>query len=210
MEEVLQVYTRPYDERRPQVNLDEGSKQLVSELRGALPMEPGKPRRQDYDYERLGFCSVFVVCEALAGRRQIYVREQRTKFDWASVIRDLVDVVYPHAEKIVLVMDNLNTHTPASLYEAFAPQEAFRLAQKLEMHYTPLHGSWLNLAEIELSVLARQALKGRMASVDEVRERVQEWQDKRNQLARGISWRFTTADARIKLKHLYPRLSDEA
>lgn len=210
MEDVLEVYTRPYDERRPQLNLDEGSKQLVSELCEALPMEPGKPRRQDYEYERLGFCSPFVVCQALVGQRQVYVREQRTKLDWAYVIRDLVDVVYPHAEKLVLVMDNLNTHSIASLYEAFAPEEAYRLAQKLEIHYTPLHGSWLNLAEIELSVLARQALKGRMASVQEVQERVQAWQDKRNRLARGISWHFTTADARIKLQHLYPRRSDEA
>ncbi len=204
MEDVLEVYTRPYDERRPQVCMDEGSKQLVTDLREALSMEPGHPKRIDYEYDPNGYCNLFVACEPLAGKRFLQVRERRTTRDWALFVRDLIDVQYPKADKIVLVMDNLNTHSPASFYEVFEPAEAWRLSQKLEIHYTPLHGSWLNMAEIELSVLGRQALSGRMATMQQVQARVAAWQQRRDQQQAAIHWRFTTADARIKLKRLYP------
>lgn len=209
MEDVLTVYTRPSDPRYPQVCLDEGSKQLVSSQRQEVPMQPGKPRREDYEYEREGFCSVFVACEPLAGKRVLQVRPRRTACDWAEFVRELIEVHYPDAEKLVLVMDNLNTHSCASLYEAFPKEKAWELAQKLEIHYTPVHGSWLNMAEIELSVLARQVLKPRMASIQEVQEAVAPWQDKRNQMQATIQWRFTTQDARIKLEHLYPKVTHE-
>lgn len=172
MEDVLEVYTRPSDARFPQVCLDEGSKQLLAETRESLPMKPGKPERFDYEYEREGTCSLFVACEPLTGKRVVQVREQRTRADWAQFVRELIEVHYPEAEKIVLVLDNLNTHTPASFYEVFAPEEAWRLSQKLEVHYTPKHGSWLNMAEIELSVLARQCLNRRLPSIQEVRQQV--------------------------------------
>ena len=208
MEEVLEVYTRPYDERRPQVCIDETSKQLISETRVPLPMQPGQPECCDYEYEREGTCNLFVACEPLAGKRYLQVTQQRTKRDFALFIRDLVDVHYPTAEKIVLVMDNLNTHTPAALYEVFEPAEARRLVEKLEIHYTPKHGSWLNMAEIEFSVLTRQCLDRRIGSRAELEREVAAWQAKRNGQAVGINWRFTTADARIKLKHLYPSIAD--
>ena len=208
MEEVLSVYTRPYDERRPQVCLDETSKQLVSETRVPLPMQPGQPECCDYEYERQGTCNLFVACEPLTGKRYLQVTEQRTKVDFARFIRDLVDVYYPTAEKLVLVMDNLNTHTLAALYEVFEPAEARRLIEKLEVHYTPKHGSWLNMAEIEFSVLTRQCLDRRIGSRAELEQEVAAWQTKRNERAVGINWRFTTADARIKLKHLYPSIAD--
>jgi hypothetical protein len=166
MEDVLEVYTRPYDPRYPQVCMDEVSKQLLRHTRQSLPMEPGKPARQDYEYERGGVVNLFMFCEPLEGRRWVDVTEQRTKVDWAHQIKELVDVRYPEAERIVLVMDNLNTHTPASLYEAFDPKEARRLAEKLEIHYTPKHGSWLNMAEIELSVLSRQCLDRRVPNFE--------------------------------------------
>jgi len=204
MEDVLEVYTRPYDTKRPQVCMDEGSKELVTELREALPMQAAHPRRIDYEYDPNGCCNVFVACEPLRGKRFLQVRERRTAVDWAHFMRELIDVHYPEADKIVLVMDNLNTHSPASFYEAFEPAEAWRLSQKLEIHYTPLHGSWLNMAEIELSVLGRQALSGRIASVQQMQERVAAWQQARNQQRATIDWRFTTQDARIKLKRLYP------
>lgn len=209
MEEVLAVYQRDYQVRFPQVCMDEGSKQLVSEKRASVPMQPGKPSREDYEYEREGFCSVFVACEPLVGKRIVEVRPRRTARDWAEFVRDLIEVHYPDAEKIVLVMDNLNTHCTASLYETFPASKAWELSQKLELHYTPVHGSWLNMAEIELSVLARQALSERMASVQEVQERVNEWQRLRNSEQATIDWRFTTPDARIKLKHLYPKVTHE-
>ncbi len=208
MEEVLSVYTRPYEERRPQICLDETSKQLVSETRVPLPMQPGQLECCDYEYERQGTCNLFVACEPLAGKRYLQVTEQRTKVDFARFIRDLVDVYYPTAEKLVLVMDNLNTHTLAALYEVFAPAEARRLIEKLELHYTPKHGSWLNMAEIEFSVLTRQCLDRRIGSRTELEREVTAWQAKRNGQAVGITWRFTTADARIKLKHLYPSIAD--
>lgn len=205
----MEVYTRRYDPRRPQVCLDEASKQLLKEKREPLRLRPGHPEYYDAEYERAGVCQIFVASEPLAGRRYLQVRERRTKQDWAEFVRELIDVHYPEAEKVVLVMDNLNTHTPASFYEAFAPAEAWRLSQKLEIHYTPAHGSWLNMAEIELSVLAQQGLAERMGSLSEVREQVAAWQQQRNQAPAPINWRFTAADARIKLKRLYPSLKEQ-
>jgi transposase len=208
MEDVLEVYTRPYDPRYPQVCMDEVSKQLLRHTRQSLPMEPGKPARQDYEYERGGVVNLFMFCEPLEGRRWVDVTEQRTKVDWAHQIKELVDVRYPEAERIVLVMDNLNTHTPASLYEAFDPKEARRLAEKLEIHYTPKHGSWLNMAEIELSVLSRQCLDRRVPNFDTLEAEVVAWQQRRDETGGKIEWRFSTEDARIKLKRLYPSLQE--
>ncbi len=206
MEDVLEVYTRPYDARFPQICMDESSKQLHADKLEALPMQPGQPERYDYSYEQREMCKLFLACEPLAGKRYVNVTEQRTSQDWAHFMRELVDVHYPKAEKIVLVMDNLNTHTPASLYQTFAPAEARRILSKLEIHHTPLHGSWLNMAEIELSALARQGLSRRIGTRAELQERVQAWQDHRNAALTTVNWRFTTADARIKLKRLYPSL----
>ncbi len=208
MEGVLSVYTRPYDEQRPQVCLVEASKQLISETRIPVPMQPGQPACYDYEYERHGTCNLFVACEPLAGKRFLKVTAQRTKRDFALFIRDLVDVYYPAADTIVLVMDNLNTHTPSALYEVFEPAEARRLIEKLEIHYTPKHGSWLNMAEIEFSVLSRQCLDHRIGKQEELQREVAAWQATRNARGVGINWRFTTADARIKLKHLYPSIAD--
>jgi DDE superfamily endonuclease len=206
MEDVLRVYTRPYDPRFPQVCLDEISKQLLQDSREGLPPRPGDLEKYDYEYERHGVCNLFLVCEPLAGKRYVKVTERRTKVDFAHFVRELIDVHYPTAEKIVLVMDNLNTHTPASFYEAFAPEEAERLCEKLEIHYTPKHGSWLNMAEIELSVLSGHPLKQRISNQAELEREVMAWQATRNQKAVKVDWRFTTADARIKLKHLYPSI----
>lgn len=204
MEDVLDVYHRPYDARFPQVCMDEGSKQLLSDKREGTAMQPGLPERYDNEYQRHGTMNVFVAVEPLAGKRVIQVSKRRTKKDWALFMRELIDVHYCEAEKIVLVMDNLNTHSPSSFYEAFAPQEARRLTEKLEIHYTPKHGSWLNMAEIELSVLARQCLAGRIKSIEQAQDQVSAWQQQRDQAHVHIDWRFTAADARIKLKHLYP------
>ena len=204
MEDVLEVYTRSYDPQRPQVCMDETNKQLLREVRPPMPAQPGQPGRVDYEYERGGVVNLFLFCEPLAGRRWVDVTDHRTKADWAHQIRDLVDVRYPEAERIVLVMDNLNTHTPAALYEAFPPAEAKRLADKLELHYTPKHGSWLNIAEIELSVLSRQCLDRRVPDFATLAAEVAAWQDQRNAAGAAVDWRFTTDDARIKLKRLYP------
>lgn len=206
MEDVLSVYQRPYDPRFPQVCLDEASKQILADTREPLPAKPGVPERVDYEYERQGTCNLFMVFEPLRGFRHVTVTDRRTKVDFAHVIRYLVNVLYPEAERIVLVMDNLNTHTPASLYEAFPPTEAKRLADKLDIHPTPRHGSWLNMAEIELSVLARQCLSERMLSKEHLTAQVDAWQQARNRNAVTVDWRFTTQDARIKLKRLYPIL----
>jgi len=206
MEDVLWVYQRPRAEKRPLVCLDEASKQLLSDERPALPMVMGQPARQDSEYVRNGTASLFMVYEPLAGKRHVHVTGQRTCLDFARVILHLVDVLHPDADKIILVMDNLNTHTPASLYRAFAPAEAKRLADKLEVHYTPKHGSWLNMAEIELSVLARQCLSERMNDRENLQKQVAAWQERRNASAVTIDWRFTTEDARIKLKKLYPTI----
>lgn len=204
MEDVLDVSTQPYDPARPQVCLDETSRQVLAETRAALPVAPGRPARHDPEYARQGVVNCFRVTEPLRGWRQVRVSERRTRLDWAACIQELVDVHYPHAERIVLVMDHLNTHSPASLYEAFPPDEAKRLADKLEIHYTPKHGSWLNMAEIELSVLARQCLNRRLADPASLAQEVAAWTAARNARATTIDWRFTTHDARIKLKRLYP------
>lgn len=208
MEEVLDVYTRPYDPRRPVVCMDECPKQLLRETRGPLPLAPGRPARRDHEYERAGVANIFLFCEPLQARRWVAATERRTKVDWAHQIKEMVDARYPDAERIVLVMDNLNTHSPASLYEAFPPAEAKRLADVLEIHHTPKHGSWLNIAEIELSVLARQCLDRRIADLPTLQREVAAWQERRDGAGGAVEWRFTTADARIKLKRLYPSLHD--
>jgi hypothetical protein len=206
MEDVLDVYHRPYDPLRPQVCLDEASKQLISETRPSIPPQPGRVRRVDAEYHRNGTASVFMITVPLEGERHVRVREHRKREDFAEVVRELCDELYPEAEKIVLVMDNLNTHNTASLYEAFKPQEARRLAEKLEIHYTPKHGSWLNMAEIELSVLSRQCMDDYFETQEQLAEQIATWERSRNENNVGIDWRFTTADARIKLKRLYPSI----
>jgi hypothetical protein len=208
MADVLDVYTRPYDPHRPQVCLDETSRQLLGEVTPPLPAVPGCPAREDYEYVRGGVCNLFLACEPLRGRRHVSVSARRTRRDFAHCIRDLVDVQYPDAERIVLVLDNLNTHSPASLYEAFPPAEARRLADKLEIHHTPKHGSWLNMAEIELHALAGQCLDRRLPDQATLTAEVAAWEAARNAAESAIDWRFTTADARIKLKHLYPVIDD--
>jgi hypothetical protein len=204
MEDVLEVYRRPYDPLYPLVCLDELGKQLLSTPRGQLLLQAGQVRCEDYEYARHGTCNLFMALEPLCGFRRVWVTARRTKLDFAEVLRLLVDEVYPHAEHIVLVTDNLNTHSLACLYERFAPAEARRIASKLEWHYTPEHGSWLNIAECELSVLHRQCLNRRLPDLQAVEREVTAWQARRNQLALTVDWHFTAADARIKLKHLYP------
>ena len=206
MDDVLDVYRRALDEKRPLVCLDEASKQLLSDARPPAPMRAGQPARQDSEYVRNGTASLFMVSAPLLGWRHVEVTDRRTCRDFAQVIKTLVDEQFAEAEKVVLVMDNLNTHTLASLYTAFLPAEAKRLADKLEVHYTPRHGSWLNMAEIELSVLARQCLSERMDDKENLKEQVAAWQVRRNASAVTIDWRFTTEDARIKLKRLYPTI----
>jgi hypothetical protein len=204
MEDVLEVYHRPFDAQRPLVCLDEASKQLVGETRTPLPAEPGQPERFDYEYVRNGTANLFMIAEPLLGWRSVEVTERRTAKDLAEVLRWLVEDLHPEADQVVLVMDNLNTHTPAALYEAFPPEQARRIVEKLEIHYTPKHGSWLNMAEIELSALARQCLDQRLESIAELRREVAAWEAERNTREVEIRWQFTTADARIKLHRLYP------
>lgn len=204
MEDVLDVYHRPYDEKRPLIALDESSKQLIGETVQPLPAEPGQPERFDYEYVRNGTANLFMISEPLLGWRAVKVTARRTAKDFAEVVRWLAEDVHPNAEKLVLVMDNLNTHKLASLYEAFPPEQARRIAERLEIHYTPKHGSWLNVAEIELSVLSRQCLNRRIESMDELRKEVAAWEEARNGKQVEIRWRFTTADARVKLRRLYP------
>ena len=208
MEDVLDVYTRPYDPRRPQVCLDETSRQLLGDATPPLPVAPARPAREDDEYVRGGVCNLFMLTEPLRGWRHVVVGDRRTRRDFARCIQELVDVHYPEAERIVLVMDNLNTHTPASLYEAFPPVEAKRLADKLAIHHTPKHGSWLNMAEIERHALAGQCLDRRLPDQATLAAEVAAWQADRNAAESTIDWRFTTADARIKLKHLYPVLDE--
>jgi len=206
MEDVLKVYARPYDDSRPVVCMDEGGKQLIGEVRPPLPVRPGTPRREDYEYQRGGMANLFMVFEPLAGVRHVEVTERKTNQDFARLIRRLVDEWYPRAEKVVLVLDNLSTHGPAALYETFAPAEARRLVEKLEIHYTPRHGSWLNVAEMELSVLARQCLDRRIPDMEALRREVAAWVATRNAAVARVDWQFTTADARVKLKRLYPTI----
>lgn len=207
MEDVLGLYKLPYDEKRPVVCLDELNKQMIKEVRLPLPLEPGKPERFDTEYERNGTSNVFLSFEPLKGKRQIKVTERRTKVDWAHYIKELVDGEYSQAERVILVQDNLNTHTGASLYEAFEPHEAKRILEKLEFHYTPKHGSWLNMAEIELSHLSRQCLDRRIPDQETLDKEVNAWLKQRNIEASTVDWHFTTEDARIKLKKLYPNLN---
>jgi hypothetical protein len=206
MEDVLDVYTRPDDPARPLVCLDETSRQVLAEVRAPLPVAPGRAARHDPEYAREGVVNIFLTSAPLQGRRHVRVSDRRTRIDCAHGIQDLVDGHYPDAERIVLVLDQLNTHSPAALSEAFPPAEAKRLADKLEIHYPPKHGSWLNLAEIELSVLARQCLNRRVGDRATMERQVAAWTAARNAAATAIDWRFTTADARIKLKRLYPAI----
>lgn len=206
MEDVLDVYKRPYDPRRPQVCLDERPKQLVAEIRKPIPAAPHQLARYDYEYKRNGVANIFMMFEPLAGKRHIKITKRRTKKDWAQCVRQLVDGIYPQAEQIVLVMDNLNTHKKSSLYEAFEPAEAKRIADKLEIHHTPKHGSWLNMAEIEISVMARQCLSDRMDNIAYLQSESMAWAEKRNAKEVKVDWRFTTSDARIKLKRPYPSI----
>jgi hypothetical protein len=206
MEDVLEVYTRAYDPQRPQVCIDETSKQLVAETRAPIPAAPGQPTRVDYEYERQGTANLFMVFEPLAGQRRVTVTARRTAVDFAHLLREVSDTQYPHAEKIVLVMDNLNTHKLASLYEAFPPAEARRLIGRFELHYTPKHGSWLNMAETELSVLTTQCLDRRIPDPTTLSQEVAAWERQRNTATCRVDWRFTTHEARIKLKRLYPSI----
>jgi len=214
MEDVLDVYTRPYDPTRPVVCMDETSKQLIGESRVPLPAQRGRLQRYDYEYVRHGVSNLFMLFEPLAARRYVKVTDRRTSQDWAELMRQLVDEHYPEAEVITVVLDNLNTHTPASLYETFEPEEARRIAKRLEFHYTPKHGSWLNpvlsgvegMAEIELSVLSQQCLDRRIPDQTTLTREVAAWEEVRNQAGATVDWQFTTSDARVKLKKLYPSI----
>ena len=206
MEDVLGVYARPYDPRRPVIVMDEKPLQLLADVRPMVPMSPGHPARQDAEYVRCGTCSVFVWAEPLKGWRRVEALEHRTRTDWAHQCEQLLTIDYPDATKVVLVMDNLNTHTIASLYEAFPPAKAYALAQRLEIHHTPKHGSWLNIAEIELSCLTRQCLGRRIGDLDTLNTELNAWQNTVNAEQRQVNWQFTTADSRIRLRHLYPTI----
>lgn len=205
MEQVLQVYHQPYDPSHPKICLDETTKQLVSEIRQPIITAHGTTL-YDYEYHREGTCDLFMVCEPLTGQRLVTVGDHHTRFDWATVVADLVEQRYPQADKITLIQDNLSAHKPSALYELFEPDRAKSILDKLEFVFTPKHGSWLNIAEIELSVLARQCLGGRIASKQHLIDKVTLWQNRRNSLVVKVDWQFTTADARIKLKHLYPSI----
>ena len=206
MEDVLEVYKRAYDSNRPVVCLDETSKQLVGEVQTPVLGSPGQVAHYDYEYVRNGVANLFMISEPLAGHRDVEVTDRRTKKDYAQCLRRIADEMYPEAEVIVLVQDNLNTHSPASLYEAFEPQEAKRLADRFEIHYTPKHGSWLDMAEIELGILGRQCLSRRIDNVDDLKQEAAAWKTARNAARTKVNWQFTTADARIKLRKLYPSI----
>jgi len=204
MEDVLEVYARPYDPEKPVVCMDEKPYQKLDDVRNPLPMRPGSIEKVDSEYKREGTCSIFIFTEPLGGWRHAEALPRRTKVDWANKVKWLLDEQYPEVEKVVLVMDNLNTHNTSSLYEAFTPEEALRLAQRLEIHYTPKHGSWLNIAECELSALAAQCLGSRrIADIDSLNLELQAWHTRRNRSQKGVDWQFKTADARVKLKRLY-------
>ena len=203
MEDILDLYAEPYDPRRPVVCFDERPYPLRKDKQDPLPMKPGRPRREDYEYEREGRCNLFLTFQPLTGWRHVEVTERRTSKDFAWQMKWLVDEVFPEAEVIRVVLDNLNTHTPAALYQTFPPEEARRLTRKLEFHYTPKHGSWLNMAEIEFSVLTRQCLNRRLPDVESVRREMAAWEQARNAARATVEWRFTTTDARLKLHRLY-------
>ena len=206
MEDVLEVYKRPYDPQRPVVCLDETSKQLIGEVATPVLASPGQVAHYDYEYVRNGVANLFMICEPLAGRREVEVTDRRTNKDYAECLRKIADQMYPDAEVIVLVQDNLNTHSPASLYEAFDPAEARRLMNRFEVHYTPKHGSWLDMAEIELGILGRQCLSRRIDNVNDLRRETKTWKADRNAASTKVNWQFTTADARIRLRRLYPSI----
>jgi len=208
MEDVLDLYAEDYDARRPTIGFDETSKQLIAETRVALSVRPGEVERFDYEYQRNGVCNLFMMCEPKRGWRHVAVTEQRTMKDFAHQMQWLVDVGFPEAERVRVVMDNLNTHKAASLYETFAPEEARRILRKLEFHYTPKHGSWLNIAEIELSVFSRQCLARRIGDEETLKREIKQLESERNAACAKIEWRFTTEDARRKLQRLYPSTSD--
>jgi hypothetical protein len=206
MEDVLAVYERPRDEARPVVCIDEGGKQLIGDARPPLPVRPGRPAKQDHEYVRGGTANLFLATEPLAGWRHAEVTERKTKVDFARFLRRLAEGRYGSAERVVLVLDNLSTHTPAALYEAFEPAVARRLCERIEWHYTPKHGSWLNVAEVELSVLARQCLDRRIPDLEALGREVAAWERQRNASVVRVDWQFTTADARVKLRRLYPAI----
>jgi len=207
MERVLDIYKRMLDPRYPVVCMDESPKQLIAETRVPILATPGRPARHDYEYRRSGVCNIFLACEPLAGKRILSITDRRTKSDWAYFIEEIAQN-YKEAEKIILVMDNLNTHTPGSLYEAFSPQKAKELWDRFEFIYTPKHGSWLNMAEIELNVLNSQCLNRRIDNIDTIEKEALAWQNHRNNKGAKVDWQFSTAKARIKLKRLYPTISD--
>ena len=206
MEDILDVYEMPYDPTIPVVCMDEKPYQLLGEVRDSWAMRPGDDKKVDSEYSRNGTCSIFAFIEPLGGMHHVSVREHRTAKDWAEEIKHLSDVMYPNVEKIILVMDNLNTHAPSSLYKAFTPAEARRIAKRLEIHYTPKHGSWLNIAEIELNVMTRQCLSRRISSMEYLQSELSVWENERNHNQAGVNWQFKTKDARIKLTSLYPNL----
>jgi len=206
MEDVLEVYKRPYDPQRPVVCLDETSKQLIGEVATPVPVAPGQVAHYDYEYVRNGVANLFMIFEPLAGQREVEVTDRRTKKDYGRCLRKIADEMYPQVEIIVLVQDNLNTHSPASLYETFEPMEARRLMNRFEVHYTPKHGSWLDMAEIELGILGRQCLSRRIDNVNDLRRETKAWATERNSADTKVNWQFTTADARIKLRRLYPSI----
>jgi len=206
MEDILEVYARPYDKEFPVVCMDESSVQLIGEVTEPIPAAPGHPKMVDDEYVRNGVASIFIEVEPLGGKRKVKITERRTRIDWAHFIKEMLEERYADATKVVLVMDNLNTHNIASLYTAFSPEEARNLAERLEIHYTLKHGSWLNIAEIELSVLKRQCLAGRIADIETMRAEVHTWNTDRNNRKTEVDWQFRTKDARIKLKRLYPKL----
>ena len=205
MEDVLEVYKLPYEELRPVVCLDETNRQLIGEVNAPIPMTAGQALKYDYEYVRNGVVDIFMMFEPLAARRFTKVTDTRTKIDFAHCLKDLSDIHYPDADKIILVMDNLNTHKLSSLYEAFQPCEARRIAERFEIHYTPKHGSWLNMAEIEIGVMSRQCLNRRIPTKDEMSHQINVWTNNRNAANLSVDWQFTTDEARIKLKHLYPK-----
>jgi hypothetical protein len=206
MEDVLDIYEKPYDPSKPVICVDEGGKQLIGDVREPLPVRPGSPAKQDSEYKRGGMANLFMAFEPLAGWRHVQVTERKTSVDFATFLRDLSDRYYAKADRIVLVCDNLNTHSPVCLYDAFVPAEARRLAERFEWHYTPKHGSWLNIAEIELSVVARQCLDRRIPDLVTLRREIAAWEKARNQAVLEVDWQFTTAKARVKLKKLYPTI----